>query len=93
MTESSVRLGLSPRHAQYQTASAEARLGQALEEWFKRKIKLVIETKEDNVMTAAIKREVLAQERQESAEQTIESDPTVRALQETMGATVVPNSI
>lgn len=93
MTESSVRLGLSPRHAQYQTDSAEARLGQALEEWFKRKIKLVIETKEDNVMTAAIKREVLAQERQESAEQTIESDPTVRALQETMGATVVPNSI
>lgn len=93
MSDSAVRLGLSPRHAQYQTESAEARLGQALEEWFKRQIKLTIETKEDNVMTAAIKREVLAQEKQESAEQTIESDPTVQALQETMGATVVPNSI
>lgn len=93
MTDSVVRLGLSPRHAQYQTESAEARLGQALGEWFKRKIKLLIETKEDNVMTAAIKREAQAQERQESAEQSIENDPTVQALQETMGATVVPNSI
>jgi DNA polymerase III subunit gamma/tau len=90
--EGAVRLALDPRFQAARTAGIEAKLQQALGAYFGGPVRL------DFVAEAAAETPAQIQEREGraalvAAQQAFGEDPTVRALQERFGATVLPDTI
>jgi DNA polymerase-3 subunit gamma/tau len=94
-----VRLQLDPAGESFRRPQIEARLAQALAAHFGETVKLEIVVSEPaapadpGLLTPARREALAADDRQRAAEQSIESDPAVRAMRETFGATVKPGSI
>jgi DNA polymerase-3 subunit gamma/tau len=88
-----VRLVLGERHAEIRATNAEARLRQALSDYFSRPLRLRIEIAERTEATPAeLANERLAQQ-QRAAETAIEADTTIQAFKTHFDAEIIPGSI
>jgi DNA polymerase-3 subunit gamma/tau len=88
-----LRLALDPRSAHYRTPQSEATLNEALARTLGVNVSLGIELADSQPDTPARQESRAANERLQAARNEIENDPTVKALQERFGATIVPDSI
>ena len=84
--EGTLQLMLDPTYEQLNTQSASQRLEQALTDYYGQAMRVVIKVGKAGQETPAQKREREQHERQESAVESIRSDPFVQELQETFNA-------
>jgi DNA polymerase III subunit gamma/tau len=90
-----VRLRLDPAGESFRRPQIETRLAESLSQHFGEPIRLEITQAEapDEIMTPAKRDALAAEDRQRAAEQSIDSDPAVRAMRDVFGATVRPGSV
>ena len=92
--EDLVILHVDRGHAHLCMPPLEKRIREALSDWFGRPMKLRIDPiKAADTQTPAALADEERQQRQRSAEQAINGDPTVSALRETFGAEIIPDSV
>jgi DNA polymerase-3 subunit gamma/tau len=90
-----VRLQLHPAGESFRRGPIEQRVAEALSQHYGEAIRLEIVAAEvpDEILTPARRDALATADRQRAAEQSIDSDPAVRAMREVFGATVKPGSI
>jgi DNA polymerase-3 subunit gamma/tau len=90
-----VRLRLDPAGESLRRGPIEQRVAEALSQHYGEAIRLEIVAAEvpDEILTPARRDALATADRQRAAEQSIDSDPAVRAMREVFGATVKPGSI
>jgi DNA polymerase III subunit gamma/tau len=90
-----VRLRLDPAGDSFRRPQIESRLAEALSQHYGETIRLEITQAEapGEILTPARRDAIATEDRQRAAEQSIESDPAVRAMREVFGATVRPGSV
>jgi DNA polymerase-3 subunit gamma/tau len=90
-----VRLRLDPAGESLRRGPIEQRVAEALSQHYGEAIRLEIVAAEvpDQILTPARRDALATADRQRAAEQSIDSDPAVRAMREVFGATVKPGSI
>ncbi|MDH5517287.1 MAG: DNA polymerase III subunit gamma/tau [Gammaproteobacteria bacterium] len=88
-----VVLNLSQEHRSMLTKSVEEQLTKALSDFFKRDLKLKIESGDIQHATPAVAEQKMVENKQQSAQQSIENDAVVQAFKENFGATVVEQSV
>ncbi len=90
-----VRLRLDPAGDPFRRPQIESRLAEALSQHYGETIRLEIVQAEapGAILTPAKRDAIAAEDRQRAAEQSIDSDPAVRAMREVFGATVRPGSV
>jgi DNA polymerase-3 subunit gamma/tau len=88
-----LHLRLDERAAHYRTRPNEELLAKALSRLVGSELRLQIEVGTGAVETPARQQAKASEERLQGARREIENDPTVRALQEKLGATIVPDSV
>ena len=87
-----ILLRLDPRCQHFRTASAEKKLREGLSMNLGREVAVAIEERDGGSATPAAKREQEVRDRKQRAEDVIARDPNVAALQETMGARILPST-
>ena len=88
-----VRLALDPRNPMVRTRSREEKLAQALTKHYGEPTRLEFATSPPPAETPAQALERTALAQTEAARQALDDDPTVRALREQFGATLVPETV
>jgi DNA polymerase III subunit gamma/tau len=88
-----VKLGLEPRNNMMKVTGAVDKLTQALSKHFGEPVRLEFEAPIAGVETPAQAEQRAVVEEFDSARQSLEADPAVRALRETFGATLLPDSV
>jgi DNA polymerase-3 subunit gamma/tau len=88
-----VRLALDPRHQHVRTPAAVERLAQSLSRHLGTSVRVEVEIVEPPAETPAGAEERQAQENLVAARESLEADPTVRALKEKFGATLRPETV
>jgi DNA polymerase-3 subunit gamma/tau len=88
-----VKLGLEPRNNMMKVPGAVDKLAQALSKHFGETVRIEFEAPIAGVETPAQAEQRAVVEEFDSARQALESDPAVRALRETFGATLLPDSV
>ena len=90
-----VRLRLDPAGDSFRRPQIENRLAEALSQHYGETIRLEITQAEapGEIFTPARRDALAAEDRLRAAEQSIDSDPAVRAMREVFGATVRPGSV
>jgi DNA polymerase-3 subunit gamma/tau len=88
-----VRLGLDPRNNMMRVPGAVDKLTQALSKYFGEPLRIEFEAPVAGAETPAQAEKRAVAEEFDSARQSLESDPAVRALRETFGATLHPDSV
>lgn len=88
-----VKLALDPEAGKFRTPQLEANIEKGLQAYFKKPLKLQIQSKASELETPASQILRRNHERQKSAEEEIEHDPIILALKERLDARVVPGSI
>ena len=88
-----VRLRIDAENTHFRRKQMEDKLVAALSQHFGQPVRLEITEGEGSIATPARNQAIAAEDRQRAAEQAIESDPAVRAMRETFGATVKPGSV
>ena len=88
-----VRLGLDPRNNMMRVPGAVDKLTQALSKYFGETVRVEFEAPVAGIETPAQAEARAVVEELDSARQSLESDPAVRALRETFGATLLPDSV
>jgi DNA polymerase-3 subunit gamma/tau len=88
-----VRLGLDARNQVVRTTARVDKLQQALSKYFGEPVRIEFESVLPGLETPAQAAERATVEEFDSARQSLESDPAVRALREKFGATLLPDSV
>jgi DNA polymerase-3 subunit gamma/tau len=88
-----LRLALDPRSATLRTRAQEDKLAQALSRHFGGAIRLEIEVRDSEAETPARSGERLLAERRAQARSAFEADPTVEALKQRFGASVLSDTV
>lgn len=88
-----VVLNISDEHKTMLTPSVEAQLSKALSEFFKRDLKLKIQTGDFKHATPAVAEQKKVDDKLQSAQQSIDNDSVVQALKDNFGATVIEQSV
>jgi len=88
-----VRLALDPRNQLVRTRAQEDKLAQALARHYGEPVRLEFVTLEAPVQTPAQALERASLAELDSARQALDVDPTVRALKERFGATLLPDTV
>jgi DNA polymerase-3 subunit gamma/tau len=88
-----IRLALDPRNQHVRTAAAADRLAQALSRHLGETIRVEIEVGEPAAETPARAEERQARDHLVAARESLEADPTVRALKEKFGATLRTDTV
>ncbi len=91
--QNQLRLLLDPRGAHFRTRQTEETLAGALSRILGTPVQLQIELAPEATQTPARELAQAAEERLQAARVELESDPTVRALKERLGATLLTDSI
>lgn len=86
-------LNISNEHKSMLTSGVEEQLTKALSGFFKRDLKLKIQTGDFEHATPAVAEQKKVENRLQSAQQSIESDSVVQALKDNFGATVIEQSV
>ncbi|MCG8429070.1 MAG: DNA polymerase III subunit gamma/tau [Chromatiales bacterium] len=90
---STLQLKLDPTYKHLQVASTEQRLQKALSEFLQTKVKLEISVAKTDASTPAQLQAQAKAQRQLQAEIDIAEDPVVQAMEEQLGARLIPESI
>lgn len=92
LTESEITLAIDPAQLVMLNKKQEERLGQALQSYFQRPLRLVIQNGQPNLVTPALldKQEKIKQKT--AARAAIEQDSNVKMLIDTFNATLLPDS-
>jgi DNA polymerase III subunit gamma/tau len=88
-----VRLALDPRNLSLKTPVQQENLAQALSRHFGEKVRVEIDVRPIDALTPAQAEQRVAAETTDAARRAFESDPTVQALKDRFGATVLPDSV
>jgi DNA polymerase-3 subunit gamma/tau len=90
-----VRLRLDPDGETFRRPQIEQRIAQTLSDHLGEptKVEIVQDARPGELPTAARRDAQVADDRQRAAEQSIETDPAIRAMREVFGATVRPGSV
>jgi DNA polymerase-3 subunit gamma/tau len=88
-----VRLALDPRSAPWRTRAQEDKLAQALSRYYGSNVRVEIDVRESEQDTPARQIERAQAERRAQARDQLEADPTVEALKQRFGATVLADSV
>ncbi|MGH8287004.1 MAG: DNA polymerase III subunit gamma/tau C-terminal domain-containing protein, partial [Steroidobacteraceae bacterium] len=88
-----VRLALDPQHHLMHTRAQEEKLAQALSQHFGEAVRVEIEVRPVEEETPAQAEQRAAAEQLAAARSSFDSDPTVQALKERFGATLLPDSV
>lgn len=88
-----VVLNISNEHKSMLTPSVEEQLTKALCGFFKRDLKLKIQSGEFEHATPAVAEQKKVEDKLQSAQQSIDSDSVVQALKDNFGATVIEQSV
>ena len=88
-----VQLALDADGETFRRPALEDRLAQALSAHYGETIKLEITTAAETPNTPARLQKAAAEDRQQTARASIETDPTIRAMRDIFGATVQPDSV
>jgi DNA polymerase-3 subunit gamma/tau len=88
-----IRLALDPRNQHVRTAAAVERLAQALCRHLGETVRVEVEVGEPAAETPARAEERQAREHLVAARESLEADPTVRALKEKFGATLRTDTV
>jgi DNA polymerase III subunit gamma/tau len=88
-----IHLTLDAAHSQLHSKQQEERLQQALQEHFGKPLRLVLQVGAPDNETPAQRAAREAAERQQAAQQAIEQDPGVRALQDAFNARIQPDTV
>jgi DNA polymerase-3 subunit gamma/tau len=88
-----VRLGLDPRNNMMRVPNAVDKLAQALSKYLGETVRVEFEAPIAGAETPAQAEKRAVAEEFDHARQSLESDPAVRALRETFGATLLPDSV
>lgn len=88
-----VVLNISNEHKSMLTPSVEEQLTKALCGFFKRDLKLKIQSVEFEHATPAVAEQKKVEDKLQSAQQSIDSDSVVQALKDNFGATVIEQSV
>jgi DNA polymerase-3 subunit gamma/tau len=88
-----IHLTLDAAHSQLHSKQQEERLQQALQEHFGTTLRLVLQVGAPDNETPAQRAAREAAERQQAAQQAIEQDPSVRALQDAFNARIQPDTV
>jgi DNA polymerase-3 subunit gamma/tau len=88
-----VRLALDPRNQSLKTPAQQENLAQALSRHFGEKLRVEIDVRPIEALTPAQAEQRVATEATEAARRAFEADPTVQALKDRFGATVLPDSV
>jgi DNA polymerase-3 subunit gamma/tau len=86
-------LGIAPSHARIRSQVREQRLQEALEQLWGHPVQLRIEERDDAAETPAQRRDRAQADRLRQARASIENDANIRAMVETFGAEIVPDSV
>ena len=89
----SIHLTLDAAHSQLHSKQQEERLQQALQDHFGTPLRLILQVGAPDNETPAQRAAREAAERQQAAQQAIEQDPSVRALQEAFNARIQPDTV
>ncbi|MCF6325616.1 MAG: DNA polymerase III subunit gamma/tau [Gammaproteobacteria bacterium] len=92
-TDTTITLLLDTVHAHLRNDKFEARFEEALQQYFDRKLKLVMTVGAPQIETPASQQVRVAGERKQTALEAIEADPNVQSLKEAFGAKVMPESV
>jgi len=93
LEENRIVLALDPQFARIRTPQLEAKLEKALQDHFRKPLKLTINVEAPAQETPALQIQRQKQERQKAAELEIEQDENVRAMRERFDARIVPGSV
>jgi DNA polymerase-3 subunit gamma/tau len=88
-----VRLGLDPRKLAMKTPGPVDKLTQALSKYYGESVRIEFENAIAGYETPAQAEQRAVVEEFDSARQSLESDPAVRAMRDTFGATLLPDSV
>jgi DNA polymerase-3 subunit gamma/tau len=88
-----VRLGLDPRNNMMRVPGAVDKLTQALSKYFGEAVRIEFEASIAGAETPAQAEKRAVVQELDNARQSLETDPAVRALRETFGATLLPDSV
>ena len=90
-----VRLQLDSAGEAFRRPQIEQRIAHLLGEHFgeSTRLEIVLAEREGHLLTPAKREAIASEDRQRAAEQSIESDPAVRAMREVFGATIRPGSV
>jgi len=91
--EQSIHLRLDESHAHLGRDTLKQRLEQGLQQYFSAPLKLVLQVGEPRTETPAAQQQRQQQDLQHAAEEAINNDGAVRALQEAFDAQIVPDTI
>ena len=91
--EGRLRLLLDPRGTHFRTNQTEETLARALSRVLGTDVQLQIELAEEATQTPARELAHVAEQRLQAARVELENDPTVRALKERLGATLIADSV
>ncbi|MCK5191965.1 MAG: DNA polymerase III subunit gamma/tau, partial [Methylococcales bacterium] len=91
--DKSCNLVLSPGHTQLVSSKSEENLQQALQKFYGKPIKLSIKTEKTDNTTPAQQITKQREDRQQAAEDSINTDENVQALKEHFDARVMPGTI
>jgi DNA polymerase III subunit gamma/tau len=92
-TANVVTLALDPRNAHMATAAQHDRLAQALGTYLGRSVRIEFTQAAPETPTASRARERAEGERFDNARKSLDSDPTVQAIKERFGATLLEESV
>ena len=88
-----VRLALDPRNQSLKTPAQQENLAQALSRHFGEKLRVEIDVRPVDALTPAQAEQRVAVEATDAARRAFDADPTVQALKDRFGATVLPDSV
>ncbi|MEE9396130.1 MAG: DNA polymerase III subunit gamma/tau [Methylococcales bacterium] len=91
--EKNCLLRLAPEHAQLRSSRVELALQAAIQEYYKKPLKLIIKVEAFEQETLATLQKKQRDDRQKAAELSIDQDQNIKALKETFDAQVLPGTI
>ncbi len=93
ITSNTIVLNLAQQHEGIATNNVKQKLEKALQSYFDKELKLIIEVSEKEIETPAKKKDRLAAEKRSQAEKHAEEDEVVKAFKSSFGAEVIEGSV
>lgn len=93
ITDTEIILAIDPAQSVLLNKKQEERLGEALQTYFQRPLKLIIEEGKVNLETPAMREKAEQAKLKKSAKESLHQDPNVKKIMETFNAKILPDSI
>lgn len=92
-SDTAIQLKLAPQHESLMVAAGVNKLQQSLQDKFGQQLKVTIEIADDHVDSPAQREKINQDQKMQDAEESLEQDSFVRALQSELQAEIIPGSV